>query len=159
MVLEIERKFLVKSAQFKNEANKVINITQGFLSSNKKAVVRIRTQNDAAFITIKGLSNKSGTTRYEWEKEIDLNEANDLLKLCPINPILKKRYLVNYKNHIFEIDEFLGDNKGLVIAEIELKKENEAFEKPQWLGEEVTGIAKYYNVMLNKNPFKKWDSK
>jgi len=105
------------------------------------------------------LSNKSGTTRYEWEKEIDLNEANDLLKLCPIRPILKKRYLVNYKNHIFEIDEFLGDNKGLVIAEIELKKEDEAFEKPQWLGEEVTGIAKYYNVMLNKNPFKKWDSK
>jgi len=159
MALEIERKFLVKSAQFKNEASKVINITQGFLSSNKKAVVRIRTQNDAAFITIKGLSNKSGTTRYEWEKEIDLNEANDLLKLCPIRPILKKRYLVNYKNHIFEIDEFLGDNKGLVIAEIELKKEDEAFEKPQWLGEEVTGIAKYYNVMLNKNPFKKWDSK
>ena len=119
-------------------------------------MVRIRITDDKAFITIKGKSNKSGTTRYEWEKEISLNEAKQLMSLSKTSLIVKTRYLVKIKNHTFEVDEFLGDNAGLVIAEIELTDEHEVFIKPDWLGEEVTGKLKYYNVMLAKNPFKNW---
>ncbi|NQW36940.1 MAG: CYTH domain-containing protein [Flavobacteriales bacterium] len=156
MAFEIERKFLVKTDDYKSVAYKKFTISQGFISTDKNAVVRIRITDDKAFITIKGKSNKSGTTRYEWEKEISLNEAKQLMSLSKTSLIVKTRYLVKIKNHTFEVDEFLGDNAGLVIAEIELTDEHEVFIKPDWLGEEVTGKLKYYNVMLAKNPFKNW---
>ncbi|MCF6213334.1 MAG: CYTH domain-containing protein [Flavobacteriaceae bacterium] len=156
MAIEIERKFLVKTNAYKLEAYKKQHISQGFLSVDKDAIVRVRVANDKAFITIKGKSNKSGTSRYEWEKEIDINEAHQLLALSKTSLIVKTRYLIKIKNHTFEVDEFLGDNSGLVIAEIELSDEHETFAKPNWLGKEVTGDLKYYNVMLAKNPFKNW---
>jgi len=157
MALEIERKFLVNSCKFKLQAHKKLNITQGFLSFDKNAVVRIRIQDELAFITIKGVSNKSGTTRYEWEKAIYLDEAKDLLLLSKTKPITKTRYLVKFKNHIFEVDEFYDANAGLIITEVELNNADENFEKPEWLGKEVTGDLKYYNVMLAQHPFKTWN--
>ena len=156
MALEIERKFIIKSTDFKTFAYKKHFIKQGFLNSNKERVVRVRIKDESGFLTIKGKSNKAGTTRYEWEKEIDINEANELLNLCEEGVIEKHRYLVKVDNHTFEVDEFLGDNKGLLIAEVELKNEHETFTKPDWLGEEVTGINKYYNSNLSKLPFFKW---
>ncbi len=156
MALEIERKFIVKSTDFKVSAHKKHFIKQGFLNSNKERVVRVRIKDENGFLTIKGKSNKTGTTRYEWEKEIDINEADDLLNLCEEGVIEKYRYLVKVDDHTFEVDEFLGDNKGLLIAEIELENEHDTFTKPDWLGEEVTGINKYYNSNLSKNPFFKW---
>ncbi len=159
MALEIERKFLVTSNSFKKESFEKYAIIQGFLSTSKNAVVRIRIQDSQAFITVKGKSNKAGTIRYEWEKSITVNEAHKLLALSASTLIEKTRYLIKIKNHIFEVDEFIGDNKGLTIAEIELSSEGEFFEKPDWLGEEVTGIKKYYNVKLSKNPYKNWKTK
>ncbi len=156
MAFEIERKFLVKTDDYKSIAYKKFDISQGFISTDKNAVVRIRITDDKAFITIKGKSNKSGTTRYEWEKEIPLDDAKQLMLLSKTSPIVKTRYLVKIKIHTFEVDVFFGDNAGLVIAEIELTDEHEIFIKPDWLGEEVTGKLKYYNVMLAKNPFKNW---
>ncbi|MCG8183332.1 CYTH domain-containing protein [Tenacibaculum piscium] len=156
MTFEIERKFLVISDAYKQEAHQKNYIKQGFLNSQKERVVRIRIKDDSGFLTIKGASNKSGTTRFEWEKEIPLQEAQNLLKLCEKGSIEKYRYLVKSNNHTYEIDDFLGDNKGLVVAEIELSEENEAFEKPDWLGKEVTGIVKYYNSNLSKMPFCNW---
>lgn len=159
MALEIERKFLVNSEDYKKASYKNYEIIQGFISTSKNAVVRIRIADAKAFITIKGCSNSSGTTRYEWEKEIELKEGQDLLALSSTSLVKKTRHLVKIKNHIFEVDEFKGDNKGLVIAEIELKSENEIFTKPQWLGEEVTGNGAYYNVLLSQNPYKNWKTK
>lgn len=156
MGVEIERKFLVTSNDFKKESYQKTHIKQGFLNSNKKRVVRVRINNDKGFLTIKGKSNKTGTTRFEWEKEIDKKEAENLLSLCEKGVIEKYRYLVKINNHILEIDEFLNENKGLIIAEIELQYENEKFTKPFWLGKEVTGITKYYNSNLSKNPFNQW---
>ncbi|WP_233861532.1 CYTH domain-containing protein [Tenacibaculum piscium] len=156
MTFEIERKFLVISDAYKQEAHQKNYIKQGFLNSQKERVVRVRIKDDSGFLTIKGASNKSGTTRFEWEKEIPLQEAQNLLKLCEKGSIEKYRYLVKSNNHTYEIDDFLGDNKGLVVAEIELSEENEAFEKPDWLGKEVTGIVKYYNSNLSKKPFCNW---
>lgn len=156
MSLEIERKFLVKNDSYKKASYKCISITQGFLNSNKNRVVRIRIADNKGYITIKGLSSKNGTTRYEWEKEIELIEAKSLLNLCEKGVIIKKRYLINHNEWLYEVDEFDGDNKGLVIAEIELKNEKEIFEKPEWLGKEVTGVTKYYNSELKNNSFKNW---
>ena len=156
MALEIERKFTVKSTDFKVSAYKKHFIKQGFLNSNKERVVRVRIKDENGFLTIKGKSNKTGTTRYEWEKEIDINEANDLFNLCEEGVIEKYRYLVKVDDHTFEVDEFLGDNKGLLIAEVELENEHDTFTKPDWLGEEVTGINKYYNSNLSKLPFLRW---
>ncbi len=156
MSLEIERKFLVKSNDFKGEAYLKKNIKQGYLNSDKNRTVRIRIADDTAFITIKGTSNTSGTTRFEWEKEIDKNEAEQLLLLCEPSIIDKTRYLVQKEQHTYEVDVFFGDNKGLQIAEIELTSEDENFEKPTWLGKEVTGDKKYYNSSLSKTPFKDW---
>jgi len=150
MNLEIERKFLVKNNSYIKKSFKKTYIQQGFLNSDKHRVVRIRITDDTAFITIKGISNTSGTTRFEWEKEIDKKEALLLLDLCEERIIKKNRYYIKKNNHIFEVDEFLGDNKGLVIAEIELTNENEIFIKPSWLGKEVTGIKKYYNTAISK---------
>lgn len=158
MAVEIERKFLVKSEAFKESSFQKNYIKQGFLNSDKERVVRVRIKDDKGFLTIKGASNTSGTTRFEWEKEIDKNEAKSLFNLCEKGIIEKYRYLVKIDNHTFEVDEFLGENNGLLIAEVELKNENENFTKPEWLGEEVTGIAKYYNSNLSKHPFIYWSS-
>lgn len=155
MPLETERKFLVKGA-FKHLASEATRITQGYLCSVPERTVRVRVHGQWGYLTVKGSSSPSGTTRYEWEKEISLDEALDLLKICEPGQIDKIRYRVEAGNHVFEIDEFLGENQGLIIAEIELRDENEHFERPVWLGEEVTGIPKYYNAMLVKNPYCRW---
>lgn len=155
MANEIERKFLVKG-EFKNIASKETRIVQGYLSSVPERTVRVRIKGDKGFITIKGIGNTSGASRYEWEKEIPTNEVEELLKICEPGVIDKTRYLVKVGNHTFEVDEFYGENQGLTVAEIELSSESEAFVKPEWLGDEVTGDTKYYNSMLMKNPFTKW---
>ncbi|HEX5742727.1 MAG TPA: CYTH domain-containing protein [Flavobacteriaceae bacterium] len=156
MLQEIERKFLVNNSTFKDESFKKIYIKQGFLNSDKNRTVRIRITDNKGFITIKGVSNLNGTTRFEWEKEIDIKEASQLFFLCEDGIIEKNRFYVKTTNHIFEVDVFLGDNLGLIIAEIELKNEDDFFEKPNWLGKEVTGDVKYYNSVLSKNPYKNW---
>jgi CYTH domain-containing protein len=156
MMIEIERKFLVTSDVFKAESFKKTRITQGFLSTDPERVVRVRVKGNQGFLTIKGLSNTTGTSRFEWEKEIKLEEAESLLKICKKGVIDKTRYEVKVANHIYEIDDFFDDNKGLIIAEIELESEEETFEKPNWLGKEVTGDVKYYNSQLSIKPFNEW---
>ncbi len=153
---EIERKFLVTSEAFKNEAHKRSRIVQGFLNTNPERTVRVRIQGNDGFLTIKGKSNKSGLSRFEWEKQISLAEAEELLHLCEPGIIDKTRYEISSGNQTFEVDEFTADNEGLIVAEIELTSENESFSKPDWLGKEVTGDVKYYNSQLSKNPFKNW---
>jgi adenylate cyclase len=155
MAKEIERKFLVKG-DFKHQASKETRIVQGYLSSIPERTVRVRIKGDKGYITIKGIGNTSGASRYEWEKEIPINEVEELLKICEPGVIDKTRFLVKQGDHTFEVDEFFGENKGLVLAELELKSESESFPKPEWLGEEVTGDTKYYNSMLMKNPYTKW---
>ncbi len=156
MSIEIERKFLVKNLNYKQEAYKKVYIKQGFLNSDKERVVRVRLKDDAGFLTIKGKSNTSGTSRFEWEKEISVKDAQDLFDLCEQGVIEKYRHLIKKGKYTFEVDEFFGENKGLVVAEIELSDESEVFEKPEWLGIEVTGQIKYYNSNLSKLPFKDW---
>ncbi|RNC88050.1 MAG: CYTH domain-containing protein [Winogradskyella sp.] len=155
-MIEIERKFLVTSDAFKEEAFKTYVIKQGFLNSDKERTVRVRVKKDNGFLTIKGLSSDDGLSRFEWEKEITLEDAEALLLLCEPGIIDKTRYEVKLDNHVFEVDEFFGDNKGLIVAEIELSSKNEAFKKPKWLGKEVTGQVKYYNAQLAKHPYKTW---
>ncbi len=155
-MIEIERKFLVTSFEFKNEAYAKKSIVQGYISSNPERMARIRINGKDGFITIKGMGNKSGMSRFEWEKMISLEEATALLKLCEEGTIEKIRYEVKVGNHVYEVDEFFGENEGLVIAEIELESEDEVFEKPSWLGKEVTNDEKYYNAYLSNNPFTKW---
>ena len=155
-MIEIERKFLVASNAYKDEAFKSTRIIQGFLNTHKKRTVRVRLKGDRAYITVKGQSSEDGLSRFEWEKEISKAEAESLLNICESGVIDKIRYEVKIKNHTFEIDEFFGANEGLVIAEVELGSENEAFETPYWLGEEVTGHIKYYNSQLSKQPYKNW---
>jgi CYTH domain-containing protein len=156
MNVEIERKFLVKTNAFIKESYQKNHIEQGFLNSNKNRVVRVRIKDETSYLTIKGLTSKSGTTRFEWEKEIALEDGKQLLEICEQTIIQKVRYLVKRKNHVYEIDVFLGENEGLIVAEIELSSEDEHFEKPDWLGDEVTGIPKYYNSQLSIEPFKSW---
>ena len=153
---EIERKFLVTSSAYKHEAVTKNFIAQGYLSSHPDRTVRIRIKGESGFLTIKGKGNESMRTRLEWETELPLHEARPLLAICEKGIIEKYRYEVHIGNHVFEVDEFLGDNAGLVIAEVELKDENEVFDKPVWLGAEVTKEAKYYNASLSLNPFKDW---
>ena len=155
-MIEIERKFLVNSEDFKKQSSPPIRIVQGFLNTHPKRTVRVRLKGDKGYLTVKGKSSENGTTRFEWETEISKEEASELLKLCEKGMIDKMRYEVNYKNHNFEIDVFSGDNQGLILVEVELDDENETFDKPDWLGEEVTGNSKYYNSQLSKNPFKAW---
>ena len=156
MAQEIEKKFLVKSEDFKSLASKSTRITQGYLSSIPERTVRVRTKGDRGFITIKGIGSASGASRYEWEKEIPASEVEELLKICEPGVIDKTRYEVKAGNHTFEVDEFYGENQGLTVAEVELSSEDESFQKPDWLGAEVTGDTKYYNSMLMKHPFTKW---
>lgn len=157
MAQEIERKFLVKG-DFKGEAFKATRIIQGYLCSVPERTVRIRIKGEKGFITVKGRSNASGAARFEWEKEIPADEAKALLDLAEPGVIDKTRFLVNNTDgkHVWEVDEFYGDNDGLTVAEVELADENEPFDKPAWLGEEVTGDPKYFNAMLVKNPYKNW---
>ena len=144
------------NGDFKSDAFKATRITQGYLSSVPERTVRVRVKGDKGFITIKGIGNASGASRFEWEREIPVEDVKALLEICEPGVIDKTRYLVKVGPHTFEVDEFYGDNEGLTVAEVELSDENEAFDKPSWLGEEVTGDAKYYNSMLMKNPYKNW---
>ncbi|GAA3593552.1 CYTH domain-containing protein [Flavivirga amylovorans] len=155
-MIEIERKFLVTSRAYRDEAFKSTRIIQGFLNTHKKRTVRVRLKGDIGYITVKGQSTQDGLSRFEWEKDISKNEAESLLNICESGVIDKIRYEVKIKNHIFEIDEFFGDNEGLVVAEVELGSENEIYEMPHWLGQEVTGHIKYYNSQLSKHPYKTW---
>ena len=155
MAQEIERKFLVKG-DFKSEVFKSTRITQGYLSSVPERTVRVRVKGDKGFITIKGIGNETGASRYEWEKEIPVEDVRELLKICEPGVIDKTRYLVKNGDYTFEVDEFYGDNDGLTVAEIELPSEDAAFNKPAWLGEEGTGDVRFYNSMLMKNPYKNW---
>jgi CYTH domain-containing protein len=153
---EIERKFLVTSTEFLSESIRSNRIVQGYLNSNPERTVRIRIKGTQGFITIKGKGNESGTTRFEWEKEIEVTEAEQLLLLCEDGVIDKVRYEIPSGKHLYEVDVFEGDNMGLIIAEIELNDENESFEKPNWLGEEVTGDDRYYNASLSVSSYKNW---
>lgn len=147
--IETERKFLVTNSDYKKQYSSKEKITQAYLSKDPKRSVRIRLNNRKGWITIKGESDKKGLSRMEWEGEIPLNTAKKLLKICLPNPINKIRYKIQLNNNItIEVDEFLGHNKGLVLAEIELISKDQPFEKPDWLGKEVTGIKKFYNSMM-----------
>jgi CYTH domain-containing protein len=156
-MIEIERKFLVTSDAFKNEAFNSYVIKQGFLNSHKDRTVRVRLTNEKGYITVKGRSSKDGLSRFEWEKELTINDAEALLALCEPGIINKTRYEVEVNSHIFEVDEFYEDNEGLIIAEVELNSEVETFERPKWLGDEVTGDIKYYNSNLSKQPYITWE--
>ncbi|RRJ92268.1 CYTH domain-containing protein [Paenimyroides tangerinum] len=155
-MLEIERKYKAKNTTFLNETKISFKINQGYLNSSPERTVRVRTKDNKGFLTIKGKSNLSGTTRFEWEKEIPFDEAIELLKLCEDFIIEKTRHIVIYGNKTFEIDVFEGKNKGLIIVEVELENENETIELPDWIEEEVTGDIKYYNSYISTNPFCNW---
>lgn len=155
MGVEIERKFLI-SGDYKPDVHCSEEIMQGYLSSDPRRTVRVRVKGDKAYLTIKGLTNGAGLTRYEWEKEIAVHDAKELIELCEPGIIHKVRHYVAYGGKTFEIDEFHGENDGLTLAEIELQSEDEAFDKPLWLGQEVTGDKRYYNSYLTANPYSKW---
>jgi CYTH domain-containing protein len=155
-MIEIERKFLVLSDGFISAAFSKKRIVQGYLNSNPERTVRVRIKTDKAYLTIKGKGNETGTTRLEWEREIAVSDAEKLLTICESGIIDKIRHEVKVGNHIFEVDVFSGDNEGLIIAEIELQSEDEVFEKPHWLGKEVTNDERFYNSFLSNFPFKDW---
>lgn len=155
MAQEIERKFLVRG-EFKSLAYASERIVQGYLSSVPERTVRVRIKGEKGFLTIKGIADEEGVSRYEWEKEIPANEAQELMQLCEPGVIDKVRYLVKCGTHVFEVDEFRGENAGLILAEVELQAATEDFERPEWLGEEVTGDKRYYNSMLSKCPYTQW---
>ncbi len=155
-MIEIERKFLVNSSRFKEFSVSRQQIAQGYLCSHPERTVRIRIMGESGYITIKGKGNTSGTTRFEWETEVPLLEARPLFELCEPGAIQKIRYRVPAGKHIFEVDEFLAENQGLILAEIELSDEAETFEHPDWLGDEVTGDDRYYNAYLCRHPFTAW---
>lgn len=155
MAQEIERKFLL-NGDFKPDVRKSMRISQGYLCSVPERTVRIRVRDDQGFITIKGKGDADGISRYEWEQEIPVNDALQLLRICEPGVIDKTRHLVDFGGHTFEVDEFHGDNEGLVMAEIELASPDEPFDRPSWLGKEVTGDARYYNSALSRNPYKNW---
>ncbi len=155
-MIEIERKFLVTSDEFKTDATSETRIVQGFLNTHPDRTVRVRIKGDKGFITVKGKSNDEGTTRFEWEHTISIIEAEALLDLCEEGVIEKVRYEIPLGKHIYEVDQFFGSNHGLIVAEIELAKADEHFKKPKWLGKEVTGEVKYYNSQLSNHPFVDW---
>lgn len=155
MPQEIERKFLVTGA-FRRPAEPGERIVQGYLSSVPERTVRVRIKGTRGYLTIKGMGSASGASRYEWEREIPVTDAEQLLAMCEPGTIDKFRYRVPVAGHTFEVDEFLGENQGLVLAEIELTAEDEPFPRPAWLGPEVTGDPRYYNAMLMKEPYSRW---
>ena len=154
--MEIERKFLVRGDDYKRCAHKSYRIRQGYISSGQGRTVRVRIRDNQGFLTIKGPSLDGGLSRYEFEKEITLDEAEHLMQLCEPGTIDKTRFLVKSGKHVFEVDEFYGDNEGLVMAEVELSSADEPFEKPDFIEKEVTGDHRYYNSHLRKNPYKLW---
>ncbi|MBO7047058.1 MAG: CYTH domain-containing protein [Prevotella sp.] len=154
--LEIERKFLVKGDGYKQQAYSHSHIQQGYICSSHGRTVRVRIRDERGFLTIKGPSRNGGLSRYEFEKEITLDEAEHLMRLCEPGIIDKTRWLVKSGRHTFEVDEFFGENEGLVMAEVELGAEDESYEKPDFIGQEVTGDRRYYNSHLRKNPFSVW---
>jgi adenylate cyclase len=155
-MIEIERKFLVLNDTFIDLAVTKNRIVQGYLNSDPERTVRIRIKGDKGFLTIKGKGNDAGTTRLEWEREIPLPEAEKLLALCEKGIIDKIRYEIPSGIHTYEVDVFTGENNGLIVAEIELGTEDEVFEKPNWLGAEVTGEERYYNAYLSNRPYLTW---
>lgn len=155
--LEIERKFLVVDDSYKALATSSTHIKQGYICSDRGRTVRVRLRGRQAFLTIKGPSLDEGLSRYEFEKEISTDEAEHLFRLCEPGVIDKIRYLVPVGNHVFEVDEFFGDNLGLVVAEVELSSVDESFEKPAFVGNEVTGDRRYYNSTLTQYPYNTWD--
>lgn len=156
MAVEIERKFLVEGTEYREMAYSSDLIVQGYICRQDGNSVRVRIRDGRGYLTIKGPSLDGGLSRYEWEREISLSEAEDLLLLCRDAKIDKRRYLVKCGNHTYEVDEFYGDNEGLVVAEIELSDKDEPFERPSFLGREVTGEARYYNGHLTRFPYKDW---
>ena len=155
MKVEIERKFLVKNQDWKKLIVEKHSIQQGYLNTDKSCNVRVRIMNNLAFITIKG--KRVNTARPEFEYEIPLNDAESILKLSKNSIIKKTRFTVNHKGQIWEIDQFEGDNQGLVIAEIELKQKDEAISLPNWIGTEISNDERFYNLSLSSNPFKNWN--
>ena len=153
---EIERKFLVTSRRFEERALSHTRIVQGFLNTHPDRTVRVRIKGDTGILTVKGRSSEDGTSRFEWETEIPVAEAEQLLLLCEPGIIEKERHEVRAGDHIFEVDVFSGDNAGLIIAELELSSEDEKYKRPEWLGREVTGDVRYYNSELSKNPYINW---
>jgi len=158
MAEEIERKYLVRG-DFRPHVQASYEICQAYLNTDPARTVRVRTRGNQAFITVKGLGNSTETTRFEWEQEIALDDAKELLKISEPGKIEKVRHIVDFGGKIFEVDEFRGDNAGLIIAEVELVSEEEAFQKPDWLGEEVTSDYRYYNNNLIKHPYPTWSKK
>ena len=156
MAQEIERKFLVLDDSYKHEAFSKSHIVQGYICSERGRTVRIRIKDNRAYLTIKGPSENGGLTRYEFEREIPLEDGQQMMQLCEPGIIDKTRWLVKSGKHTFEVDEFFGDNEGLVVAEVELSSEDETFEKPHFIGKEVTGDRRYYNSCLCVKPFNKW---
>ena len=156
MALEIERKFLVLDDSYKHEAFSNSHIRQGYICSDRGRTVRIRIRDEHAYITIKGPSLNGGLSRYEFEQEIPFDDAEKLMTLCDPGIIDKTRWLIKSGSHTFEVDEFHGDNDGLIVAEVELGSEDEGFEKPHFIGKEVTGDRRYYNSQLRHNPYKLW---
>lgn len=148
---ETERKFLVDGS-FKEHAFRAYEVRQGYLCSDPERTVRVRLRGDQGFITVKGCGDDAGVTRFEWEKEIPAGEAEALLALAEPGIIDKTRYLIRNTDgiHVWEVDEFHGANEGLILAEIELSDSNEPFDRPSWLGAEVTGDPRYYNSSLSK---------
>ena len=157
MHIETERKFLVESDAFKNEAVRSYRITQGYIAHEAGRTVRVRIRGEQGFLTIKGPSS-DGISRFEWEKEIPLEDARDLMTLCQGGFINKTRYIIPAGERYFEVDEFYGDNAPLVMAEIELGSPDEPFARPAWLGKEVTGDRRFYNSYLLAHPFREWGS-
>lgn len=155
MALEIERKFLVEG-DFMSEVTSSSRIVQGYLASSPSASVRVRIYGEKGYMTVKGRISQSGMSRFEWEREIPVDEALSLLMLCGGGVIDKVRHIVPFGGHEFEVDVFAGANEGLILAELELSSEDESFEKPSWLGQEVTGDMRYHNSMLLKHPYNKW---
>lgn len=156
MSLEIERKFLVRDDSYKELATSHSRIVQGYICSESGRTVRVRLRGEAGYLTIKGPSLSGGLSRYEFEKPITLDEALSLLHLCQPGIIDKVRWLVPVGSHVFEVDEFHGDNEGLVVAEVELESEDEPYQCPAFIDKEVTGDRRYYNSMLRQKPFKDW---
>ena len=157
--LEIERKFLVKGDGYKRQAYSSSRIQQGYICSGHGRTVRVRIRDARGYLTIKGPARNGGFGHYEFEKEITLTEAEELMRLCEPGIIDKTRYLVKSGQHTFEVDEFYGENEGLVMAEVELGSEDEPYEKPDFIGKEVTGDRRYYNSHLRENPFSLWGKK
>src|SRR5574344_1443711 len=155
MAIEIERKFLV-NGNFKDKSFSNSHIKQGYICSGNGRTVRVRIRDEKGYLTIKGPSDSAGISRYEFEKEITFDEANQLMRLCEPGIIDKTRYWVRSGNHTFEVDEFYGDNEGLIMADVELGSEDEAFEKPDFIGKEVTGDRRFNNSHLRKFPFAIW---